>query len=353
MSMSQADEYKKFLMPSASTSPLRLTDVPFWHKHIPFAFALIEMIRPRTVVELGTHKGDSYSAFCQAVSLNGLDTRCYAIDNWDDGDPHVGAHAPSVYEDVVRHNERYFSQFSVLIKEDFIEALKHFQDQSIDLLHIDGWHSEEAVRTDYTTWFPKLSDRAVVLFHDTNVRKPGFGVWKFWEEIRLRYPSFEFPYGNGLGVLVTGKDGSPILKAMCDLTDYTKTEVTRYYHVLGERVEFKGKVFLLEDKVKAYVQQISKNRLILEEQQRDLLWYKEQHESLQQAQTDRAWYKERYEALQQAHTDLAWYKSRNTELEATKTLYEKLHAEYERLCQSRGYQLLSRLGLIAHSDHDE
>ena len=36
----------------------------------------------------------------------------------------------------------------------------------IDFLFIDGDHSYDGVRTDVEAWFPKLSERALVLFHD-------------------------------------------------------------------------------------------------------------------------------------------------------------------------------------------
>lgn len=73
----------------AFCTPRRLTDVDCWHFHIPFAFVITAMHKPEKFVELGTHKGDSYCAFCQAVDELGLNTACYAVDSWQ-GDEQTG-----------------------------------------------------------------------------------------------------------------------------------------------------------------------------------------------------------------------------------------------------------------------
>ncbi len=174
-----------------------------WIEHVPFAFWLIEAHQPRTLVELGTHGGCSYFSFCQAVKTIGLATRCYAVDHWM-GDKHAGFYGEEFFERVRDYNQQYYAAFSRLVRSDFDEAVAHFSDASIDLLHIDGRHFYEDVKHDFETWLPKLSDRAIVLFHDTNVRERNFGVFQFWEELQADFPNFEFLHGHGLGVLGYG-----------------------------------------------------------------------------------------------------------------------------------------------------
>lgn len=174
-----------------------------WLEHIPFAFWLIEAQRPKTLVELGVHNGASYFAFCQAIARLGLDARCFAVDAWK-GDIHAGFYGEEVFDWVNAYNDGQYSAFSRLVRSTFEEAAAHFSDGSIDLLHIDGLHTLEAVRSDFENWLPKLSERAVVALHDTNVRERGFGVFKFFEEIRGAYPTFEFIHGHGLGIVGVG-----------------------------------------------------------------------------------------------------------------------------------------------------
>jgi hypothetical protein len=202
----QKQQFDPALHPVCFERPLRIAPST-WVGHVPFAMYLVDVLRPSTIVELGTQYGVSYCAFCQAVSFLKLKTRCYAVDTWR-GEDQAGPLTDHVLSELKKHHDPLYSSFSQLIQSTFDDAVDRFAPGSVDLLHIDGYHTYEAVRNDFETWQPKLSDRAVVLFHDTGVKTPGFGVWQLWDELREKYPSFEFSHWYGLGVLAVGPERS-------------------------------------------------------------------------------------------------------------------------------------------------
>jgi hypothetical protein len=55
------------LLDASLMFPDHISPIDSWHRHIPFAFFIMSLMSPRVFVELGTHRGDSYSAFCQAA----------------------------------------------------------------------------------------------------------------------------------------------------------------------------------------------------------------------------------------------------------------------------------------------
>lgn len=216
-----------------------------WSGHIPFGAWLVAALRPRLLVELGTHHGASYLAFCQAVREHGLDTRCLAVDTWE-GDEHAGAYSDEVYDTLRRYHDPLYGAFSELLRMTFDDALGSVADGSVDLLHIDGLHTYDAVSHDFHSWRAKLSNRAVVLFHDTQVRDRDFGVWRFWDEVRREHPSFEFLHSHGLGVLLVGDDLPDDIRALAKLDDAQTTQVQHLFARLGEGVAARTQAEALE-----------------------------------------------------------------------------------------------------------
>jgi|GEM_PF-3219258 len=208
LSTLQQRKMTSFSIESLQTSnilPRFISDVRSWQGHIPFAMNIIELLEPSILVELGTHKGDSFNGFCEAIQLLGLSTKAYAVDCWE-GDEHAGFYENSVYSVLQAYNQPLYGSFATLKKMFFEEAVNDFEDGSIDLLHIDGLHTYDAVKADFETWLPKMSKKGVVLFHDTQVFERGFGVNQYWNEIKIQYPNFEFLHSHGLGVLFVGNE---------------------------------------------------------------------------------------------------------------------------------------------------
>lgn len=236
------------LTPITLSMPHRLTNIRSWHGHMPFAFWCMEMLKPELFVELGTHQGDSYCAFCQAVSELELATSCFAVDTWV-GDQHAGIYGESTFTELLQYNTEHYGAFSRLIRSTFDEAADYFADGSIDLLHIDGLHTYDAIRHDFETYQPKLSRRGVVLLHDINVRENEFGVWRFWDELCTQYPHFSFLHGFGLGVLVVGDEVPQPIKSLCSLSEAEIHEARKVFARLGNVAEASSQRDALVDQI--------------------------------------------------------------------------------------------------------
>jgi O-antigen biosynthesis protein len=230
-----------FLSPASFWCPEHLCESA-WIEHAPFAYWLIEAHRPSLLVELGTHWGYSFFAFCQAVRDLELPTRCFAVDTWQ-GDDQAGLYGEEVFESASGYNKAHYSAFATLMRTTFDAAVPSFADRSIDLLHIDGRHAYEDVSHDFAVWLPKLSSRGIVVFHDVSERKRNFDVWRLWSELREKYPHFAFEHGHGLGIIAVGEEIGRRLRSLFDVDadQILSQQIRQAYARLGatvtERIE--------------------------------------------------------------------------------------------------------------------
>lgn len=216
-----------------------------WTEHMPFAYDLISAQRPKKLVELGVYRGLSYFTFCQSVQAHKLKTRCFAVDTWE-GDKHTDAYEEEVWEQVASHNREHYSGFSTLMRMTFDQALPQFEDRSLDLIHLDGLHTYEAVKADFDNWYPKLRPGGIFLFHDIRARLQDFGVWRFWDELEQAHETFAFDQGYGLGVLRKPggrrKHDAPLLKLLFHEDSRQRKALLDFYTHLARFAELKRKL---------------------------------------------------------------------------------------------------------------
>lgn len=310
--------------PISFTYPARIA-MSAWIGHVPFAMYLIDTLRPNIVVELGTHYGVSYCSFCQAVKELKLKTRCYAVDTWQ-GDPQSGLYGPEVLADLKEHHDPLFGSFSRLIQSSFDEAQSQFENETIDLLHIDGYHTYEVVKHDFETWLPKMSKRGVVLLHDTNVREGEFGVWRLWNKLKRQYPHFEFLHSHGLGILAVGQQAPELLRELLSRSKEDQAQIREIFWQLGARLEVSQELQTLKRNAQAQSNESTRLQESLETSRQQLSAYETQLREL----TDEL--ARKTEELFKANGQLSGYVAQATQqAEQTKysqELLEKMIAQF-------------------------
>lgn len=168
-----------------------------WTYHSNFAIELVNIIQPKIIVDLGVDYG--YSTFSFAYPGIG---EVYGVD-WFQGDVHASFR--NTYDSVVEFNNMIKNNHGIdnvnIIKADFNEFAKTW-DKKIDILHIDGEHSYESVKSDYYTFSKFLKDDSVVLFHDTISYIDTVGT--FFDELYGYKLNRE--QSHGLGIFTKCKD---------------------------------------------------------------------------------------------------------------------------------------------------
>lgn len=151
-----------------------------WLGHGVFAMDLVETIKPEIVVDLGVDYG--FSTFCFAYHNIG---KVYGID-WFQGDEQAGFR--NTLPDVVGMYDQLKIAHGInnveFIQSDFTEASKKW-DQNINILHIDGLHTYEAIKNDFDCWGEYVTNDGLVIFHDVESYPHTVGV--FFEEIKGGY----------------------------------------------------------------------------------------------------------------------------------------------------------------------
>ena len=149
-----------------------------WAEHAGFANWLVNKKKPELVVDLGTYQGLSALAF-----KHKNDKKVITID-----------------KKIGKKYLKYLENNGIECRESlFDDEVDSFENNSIDMLHIDGDHKIDAVANDIIKWAPKVSIGGIILMHD---------VWNpaFKGPLQVFAKSIDgfklmFLKGNGLGII--------------------------------------------------------------------------------------------------------------------------------------------------------
>jgi predicted O-methyltransferase YrrM len=175
-----------------------LQEVPTWCPVYKAHYMqdLVVKLRPKKVVEVGVYGGGSAFALALALEANGSGMLT-GIDPWKNADAmqHLDDNLDKVTAEIdfvaiyldlnkkirAEKLEKYFT----LIRETSKNSSTVFEDKSVELLHIDGNHATDSVISDLKTWYPKLSNDAMIIIDDIDWPSVNIAVRLFDEIIEI------------------------------------------------------------------------------------------------------------------------------------------------------------------------
>lgn len=184
------------------TVPLTLEDKMFidfrWHSRLPGGInnptdgigrwlpgedipKLIADIEKPVGVEIGTAEGITTEYLLETVSdlkLFGVDPYELYID-WDDNQPNAEKNKTDQANKVSKYQDRYTHYY-----ETSDDAVKHFEDESLDFVFIDGLHTYDQVLKDCRNYYSKIKKGGYIIGHDfARIESVNKAVREFAKEV--------------------------------------------------------------------------------------------------------------------------------------------------------------------------
>ena len=152
----------------------------------PIMHNFIISLKPKTILEIGTHKGRSTHIILNAIEWlhnqdSNYDGKLYSMDIRDTSDAIGPKNTAFKYWNFIQ-----------------ADSSKYKWDKGeIDFLLIDGGHRYEEVLADYKNYEPLVKSGGYILMHDTTLCK---GVKRVFEE-EVKHPKIELNWQFGMGVI--------------------------------------------------------------------------------------------------------------------------------------------------------
>jgi hypothetical protein len=152
-----------------------------------FYLKLVMKLKPKNIIEVGTAFGVSGMFFLSGIKSNGFGKLITFEPN-------------DVWIEYARQNlSKISSNFNSILGEFELNAEKYIENNSIELIFIDGIHERAFVREQLNTAMPKLKKGAVIILDDINFSRDFNNYWlelasddKFLASLQI---------GNRVGIL--------------------------------------------------------------------------------------------------------------------------------------------------------
>jgi len=122
-----------------------------------------EVLDGGVVVEIGSFRGRSAAAWYQGIKGRGT---LYCVDPWNEQYPEG---KPSDYE-IFKEQMAMMGYSPTVLGMASVQAAKLYDDESVDLVFIDGNHKE--IGLDMDTWLPKVKSGGLLCGHDCRRGRP-------------------------------------------------------------------------------------------------------------------------------------------------------------------------------------
>jgi hypothetical protein len=198
-------------------------------RHVALEYDLVEALQPGLVVDLGAGDCMSFFTTCQSMVENDVDGVCYAFDTWSEPTPSPEA----AFENVRDHGRSHYPGISYLVKMSPLEAERHFEDASIDLLRVDGARSDIVAALDIEQWFRRVTAGGIIVWHAANADSSP------WSVVASRCATVLFSSTRGnLGL--ARKEGPPPRTELLRLlfAEGEGSSLARLYEHIHEHLEF-------------------------------------------------------------------------------------------------------------------
>jgi len=169
------------------------------YRYLMFILPIIK--KAKIIVETGLGQGNSTIIFLEACRFLG-DCKLYTFE--------ININKEDTLPARKRISELGLEPWWTLVEKDSVQAGREWNHEKIDVLFLDSHHSYEHVKAELEAFKPHLSEKAVILCHDTNPKeehemyKTG-GPLKALKEFQTENPNWKLinlKANNGMGVLV-------------------------------------------------------------------------------------------------------------------------------------------------------